>query len=129
MYGSDVRTFASASRWLDWENNELLPPQHEMVMDLIRLPEPERDAKTLAHARAEFARRLDIVESVLAGSRHMCGERFSCGDIPIGLRVHRWRMPGLASGRYPNIDRWYREITARPAFQAWTARPEYHLEG
>ena len=28
LYGSGTRTFASASRWLDWENNELLAPQH-----------------------------------------------------------------------------------------------------
>jgi glutathione S-transferase len=129
LYGNDIRTFASASRWLDWENNELLPPQHEMVMHLIRLPEAERDATTLAHAKAEFARRLDIVESVLSGSRYMCGERFSYGDIPIGLRVHRWHVLGLAGGSYPNVGRWYREVTARPAFRVWTAKPEYHLEG
>ena len=51
LYGNDIKTFASASRWLDWENNELLPPQHEMVMHLIRLPEAERDPERLEHAR------------------------------------------------------------------------------
>lgn len=43
LYGGDVKTFASASRWVDWENNELLPPQHELVMQLVRLPQAERD--------------------------------------------------------------------------------------
>ena len=129
LYGNDVRTFASASRWLDWENNELLPPQHEMVMHLIRLPEAQRDAKALERARLEFVKRLGIMEEQLSRTRYMCGERFTYGDIAVGLRVHRWRLFALDSPAFPNIDRWYKEIVARPAFNVWTAAPENHLEG
>lgn len=129
LYGSDVRTFASASRWLDWENNELLPPQHDMVMHLIRLPEEKRDPHQLEHARLEFIERLAIMEEWLARTRYMCGERFTYGDIAPGLRVHRWRLFDLESPAFPNVDRWYKEITSRPAFHVWTAQPEHHLEG
>jgi glutathione S-transferase len=129
LYGNDIRTFASAGRWLDWENNELLPPQHEMAMHLIRLPAAQRDAGALARAQAEFKRRLRIAEDVLAQSRYMCGDRFTFGDIPLGLRVHRWHVLGLAEGDFPHIGRWYAEVRARPAFRVWTADPAYHLEG
>ena len=129
LYGNDVRTFASASRWLDWENNELLPPQHEMVMHLIRLPEDKRDAQALEHARLEFVKRLGIMEEQLSRTRYMCGDRFTYGDIAVGLRVHRWRLFALESPPFPNIDRWYKEIVARPAFNVWTAAPENHIEG
>ena len=54
MSGNDVRTFASATRWQDFENNELLPPQHELVMELVRLPVEQRSADNLAKARAAF---------------------------------------------------------------------------
>jgi glutathione S-transferase len=129
LYGNDIRTFASASRWLDWENNELLPPQHEMVMHLIRLPEAQRDPRALAKARQAFQNRLRIAEEQLGRTRHICGERFTYGDIPLGIRVHRWHVLGLAAGTFPNVDRWYAEIAARPAFQVWTADPANHLEG
>jgi glutathione S-transferase len=129
LYGSDTRTFASASRWLDWENNELLPPQHEMVMHLIRLPEAQRDPGQLAKARRDFLRRLRIAEEQLGRTRYICGERFTYGDIPLGIRVHRWHVLGLAQGEFPNIDRWYAEIVARQAFKVWTADPAHHLEG
>ena len=129
LYQNDIRTFASASRWLDWENNELLPPQHDMVMHLIRLPETQRDAQKLEKARLAFVKRLAIMEEQLGRARYMCGERFTYGDIAVGLRMHRWRLFALESPPFPNIDRWYKEITSRPAFNVWTAAPENHLEG
>ena len=95
LYGNDIRTFASASRWLDWENNELLPPQHDMAMHLVRLPPAKRDAQKLERARLDFVKRLAIMEEQLSRTRYMCGERFTYGDIAVGLRVHRWRLFAL----------------------------------
>ncbi len=129
LYGNDVKTFASASRWIDWENNDLLPPQHDMAMQLIRLPENQRDPKILAKACEKFARALGIADAQLGHTRHITGERFTYGDIPLGLRVHRWHVLGLAQDVPPNIARWYAEIKARPAFNRWTADPAHHLEG
>ena len=129
LYGNDIRTFASASRWLDWENNELLPPQHDMVMHLVRLPAEKRDAQKLEKVRLDFINRLAIMEHELAVNRFMCGDRFTFGDIAPGLRVHRWRLFALDSPAMPNIERWYGEISSRPAFHVWTAQPEHHLEG
>ncbi len=129
LYGSDIKTFASASRWLDWENNELLPPQHDMAMHLIRLPENKRDPLVLAKACEKFARALHIADEQLGRTRHIAGERFTYGDIALGLRVHRWHVLGLARETPPNIARWYAEIKTRAAFNRWTADPAHHLEG
>lgn len=129
LYGSDIKTFASASRWLDWENNELLPPQHDMVMHLIRLPEDKRDARKLEEARLDFLKRLAMMEDQLGRTAYICGERFTYGDIALGLRVHRWKLFRLEAPRMPHIERWYHDITARPAFHVWTAQPEHHLDG
>ena len=129
LYGNDVRTFASASRWLDWENNELLPPQHELVMQLVRLPERERDPKVLAQATQAFLKALGIVEEQLGRTRYIASDRFTYGDIPLGIRVHHWFLFGLDGPPLPNVRRWYAEITARPSFQVWTADPKHHVEG
>ena len=129
LYGNDIETFASASRWLDWENNELLPPQHELVMQLVRLPQGQRDAVKLERARQAFIKRLQIIEEQLGRTLHISGERFTYGDIALGLRVHRWCLFGLEQPPMPNIERWYRTIRERPAFQVWTANPAHHVEG
>jgi len=129
LYGNDIEIFASASRWLDWENNELLPPQHELVMQLVRLPHGQRDAAKLERARQAFTKRLHIIEEQLGRTPHISGERFTYGDIPLGLRVHRWYLFGLEQPPMPNIERWYRTIRERPGFQVWTANPAHHVEG
>ncbi|MCW5605549.1 MAG: glutathione S-transferase family protein [Burkholderiales bacterium] len=129
LYGNDIRTFASASRWLDWENNELLPPQHEMVMHLVRLPADQRDPHELEKARQDFLKHLQVAEEQLGRTAYIAGNRFTYGDIPLGIRVHRWYLFGLESPSMPNITRWYAKIRERPAFHKWTANPEHHLEG
>jgi glutathione S-transferase len=129
LYGEDIKIFASASRWLDWENNELLPPQHEMVMHLIRLPQAQRDAHALEHARLDFVKALSIAEAQLGRTRYIAADRFTYGDIALGIRVHRWFLFGLERPRMPNVDRFYAEIQARPGFQKFTADPANHVEG
>jgi glutathione S-transferase len=129
LYGSDIRTFASASRWLDWENNELLPPQHDMAMHVIRLAADQRDPLVLQKACKKFERALQIADDQLARTRFITSDRFTYGEIALGLRVHRWHVLGLAREVPPHIARWYAEIKARPAFNKWTADPAHHLEG
>jgi len=129
MYGNDVPTFASATRWQDFENNELLPPQHELVMELVRLPPEQRSAANLAAARAAFVKKLAIVEAQLARSEFIVGDQFTFGDIPIGIRVHRWVLLEAERPVFPNIERWYAGIVQRPAFQRFTADPANHVEG
>ena len=129
LYGNDIKTFASASRWLDWENNELLPPQHELVMHLIRLPEAQRDARCLEHARRAFLKALTIAETQLGRTRYIAGDNFTYGDIALGIRVHRWFLFGLERPAMPHVERFYAAVQARPAFQKWTADPAHHLEG
>ncbi|MGH8666975.1 MAG: glutathione binding-like protein [Burkholderiales bacterium] len=116
-------------RWLDWENNELLPPQHELVMQLVRLPQHERDSTRLEQARQAFIKPLRIAEDQLGRTRYIAGDRFTYGDIPLGVRVHRWYLLPLERPEMPHLERWYANISARPAFHKWTAPPEYHREG
>ena len=129
LYAGDIRVFASASRWLDWENNELLPPQHEMVMQLVRLPQDERDVRVLEKARVAFLRALAIAEEQLGRTRYIAADSFTYGDIALGIRVHRWFLFELERPAMPHVERWYEEIRARPAFNQWTADPAHHLEG
>jgi glutathione S-transferase len=129
LYGGDIRTFASASRWMDWENNELLHGQHILVMQLIRLPEAERDPAKAEAARQALIKPFSILDAQLSRTRHIAGERFTMGDIPIGIRTHRWHLFDIERPAMPNLERWYAEIRERPAFLKWVADPANHLSG
>ena len=66
MYGSDVQTFAAASRWMDWEQTKFLPEQHILVMNLVRLPPDERDPAAVEEARISLLRPLGMLEDQLS---------------------------------------------------------------
>ena len=129
MYRNDVQTFASASRWMDWEQAQFLPEQHILVMNLVRLPQAERDPEAVERARVSLLRPLGILEEQLGRTEYIAADGFTMGDIPIGMRVHRWFLFGLESPPMPNLDRWYKAIQERPAFKKHIADPALHLSG
>ena len=129
LFGDDLETFASASRWMDWEGNMFLPHQHTLVMHLVRLPPEERDPAQVEGARQALLRPLKIIDSQLAKTSFISGERFTMGDIPIGIRVHRWFLFDLETPEFPNLTRWYEVIRQRPGFLEHIADPAVHLSG
>ena len=129
LFGDDLETFASASRWMDWEGNMFLPHQHTLVMHLVRLPPEERDPAQVEGARQALLRPLKVIDSQLAETSFISGERFTMGDIPIGIRVHRWFLFDLETPDFPNLSRWYEVIRQRPGFLKHIADPAVHLSG
>lgn len=129
MYGNDVQTFSSASRWMDWEQSQFLPEQHILVMNLVRLPPEERSAGAVEEARLSLLKPLSIIEAQLSKTEYIASDSFTMGDIPIGMRVHRWFLFDLESPHMPNLERWYKAIQERPAFKKHIADPALHLSG
>ncbi|MDH3701529.1 MAG: glutathione S-transferase family protein [Alphaproteobacteria bacterium] len=129
MYDDDIETFALASRWMDWENNELLHGQHALVMQLIRLPENQRDPSEVEAARQDLIPKFQMIDDQLGRTRFIAGERFTMGDIPIGLRTHRWHLFDIERPPMANLARWYDEIRTHRGFKAWIEDPANHLSG
>ncbi len=128
FYGNDLYTFSLAGRWLDFENNNLIPGQHEVAMELYRLPEDKRNPENLKTARQVLIDEFAKLESQLAKTEYIAADRWTMGDIAIGIRVHRWYLFDIERPEMPNIARYYESIKQRPAFSA-VADPAYHKEG
>ena len=129
MYGGNIETFALASRWMDWENNELLHGQHTLVMQLIRLPENQRDPSEVEAARQDLIPKFQMIDEQLGRTRFIAGERFTMGDIPLGIRTHRWHLFDVERPPMANLTRWYSEIREQRGFKAWIEDPANHLSG
>lgn len=128
FYGGDTGRFASAARWIMWENNELIPPMHNLVKHTIRLPEAERDPAVARQSRAQLEKAWGIVEAQLGRSLHIADDAWSYGDIPMTIRVHRWALLEGADSLSPNLARYYRQVSERPSFEA-IRDPDMHLAG
>lgn len=128
FYGADIACFASAGRWIMWENNELIPPMHTLVKHTIRLPEEQRETAVAEAARAALIKAWGIVEDQLSRTEHIAADRWSYGDIPMTIRVHRWALLAGEEALSPNLARYYGQVSARPSFDA-VRDPAMHLAG
>jgi len=113
----DLRERAGASRWMDWQLTTAGPAIHGLFWGLIRTAPEKRDHAHIDESRRKTTAAMTIVNTQLGKTAYVAGDRFSMGDIPVGLIAYRYcrlvpERPGLE-----NLDRWYKSLEQRPAFR------------
>ena len=60
---------------------------------------------------------MKILDAQLGKTAFVAGDRFSMGDIPVGVMAYRFRQ--LCPDRPPlkNLERWYAALQTRAAFK------------
>src|SRR6476619_8231727 len=113
----DLRERALASKWMDWQLSVAGPAIFAAFWGLIRTPADKRDMKAIEESQKKTTAAMQILDAQLGKTKFVAGERFSYGDIPVGIMCYRYR--ALVPGRpaTPNLDRWYDAISSRQAFK------------
>ncbi|WP_332696520.1 glutathione S-transferase family protein [Bosea sp. (in: a-proteobacteria)] len=115
IWEEDPARRADADRWMDWMNTSLQPAMTPAFWALIRkLPEHQNPA-IIETSIANTEAKLDILEAHLAGRSYLAGERFGMADITVAPGAHRWLHMPVPQKERPNLTRWYRQVSARPA--------------
>ncbi len=112
----DLKTRALASKWMDWQLSVLGPAVTPIFWGLVRTPPEKRDAAAIAAGKTKTADAVKMLDAQLAKTKFLASDSFSYGDIPVGIMVRRYRDLVPERPQFPNIERWYAAIAARPAF-------------
>ncbi len=123
LYPADLRERAEADRWMDWQQTTLWPAMRPIFFGLIRTPEKDRDQAALTAAQRSSEHVLGIFDRYLADRSFVAGERFTMGDIPAGIAIYRWFVLPIERPDFPNVERWYRSLTERPAYRMHVMHP------
>lgn len=115
LYPDDLAARFDAERWMDWQQTALNPAGRDAFIQLIRVPAERRDAAAIERSRARTAPLLALLDAHLARRRFVAGDEFTMADIPIGCEIHRWFGLPLERTPMPHLERWYREVSTRPA--------------
>jgi glutathione S-transferase len=114
---------ANTDRWMDWQATTFNPPIGQVLTQLIRTPEAQRDLAAVETNRQTAEKRLAMLDAHLANQDYVAGDAFTMADIPLGLSVHRWlRLPVHREPR-PNVERWYARLKERKGAQQALAVP------
>ena len=127
LFGGSEATFARALQWMVWTNCNLDHAMHALVMHLERLPASQRSAETVEASRQEVVRKLELMEAQLACSRYFAGDKFTMGDIPLGISITRFLHFGLEHPPAPRVMDWLARLDEREGFRAHVAPREKHM--
>jgi glutathione S-transferase len=85
---------------------------------LTRRPAEERAPEAIAERAEKAGAMLKIVDTQLAKTEYLACDRFTLGDVPLGIITYRWfAFEGIERPDLPNLKRWYDALTQRPAYQ------------
>lgn len=114
----DLQTRASAERWMDWQLTTMDPAFRALYLGLMRTAPERRDPDAIERSRVLSTAKFEILDAYLAKTRFLAGDAFSFGDIPLGIHAYRWyNLPGIERRKLSNVERWYAELCARPAYE------------
>jgi len=117
FYGENAKSRASADKWLDWTTTNVSVPFRPVFWGMVRTPEQNRDFKEISQNIQLVEKALDIVEQTLAVQPYLSGEEFGFGDIALGCFMYAWFNMEITRQPHPHLERWYKALTTRPAYQ------------
>ncbi|MBN3206284.1 glutathione S-transferase [Pectobacterium brasiliense] len=116
LYLADPGKRASAEKWMDWATS-LAVSFGPVFINIVRTPPEKRDTALVQKGIAECERLFDIVDTVLANQPWLSGAQFGVGDIPLGCIAYGWLNMPIEQQSHPHLERWYQQLTERPAYQ------------
>lgn len=114
---ADLKTRASAQKWMDWQLSVMAPAITPVFWNLIRVAPDKRDHALIAAQTVKTITAAKIMDAQLGVTRYLAGEEFSYGDIPVGVMIYRYMQIIPNRPATPNLDRWYAAISSRQGFK------------
>jgi glutathione S-transferase len=115
LYPADLQARFDAERWMDWQQTTVNPAGRGAFVQLVRTPVAERNLQEVGASIGAMEPLLEALDARLRARPYVGGERFTMADIPLGCEAHRWFGLPLARKPFPELERWYASLLARPA--------------
>ena len=121
FYPTDLRERYSVMKWLMWQMGGLGPmagQNHHFGRFAA-----EKIPYAIERYRSETARLYGVLNAALDGRSFITGD-YSIADMACYPWIARYEWQEMDLGEYPNVQRWYEQIAARPATQTGYAKGE-----
>ena len=121
FYPTDLRERYSVMKWLMWQMGGLGPmagQNHHFGRFAA-----EKIPYAIERYRSETARLYGVLNAALDGRSFITGD-YSIADMACYPWIARYEWQEMDLDEYPNVQRWYEQIAARPATQTAYAKGE-----
>ena len=117
LIAQDRQEKAAADKWMDWGGANLFEHIKQMMNKIIRVPEADRDPAQAKIIYQNIEKLLHIADDQLATQPYFSGQKFGVADIAIAPLFYPWHEIVTERPAFDNLERWYKQLTLRPAFQ------------
>ncbi|MDR0219140.1 MAG: glutathione S-transferase family protein [Enterobacteriaceae bacterium] len=117
LHPTNIKEKYNIEKWMEWVSCNLFFPIKQLMINLVRTPEAQRDQKVISQALTEIEKLLKIADEALSQQTYLSGEKFGMADIALAPFVYPWVNVVTERPSLPNLERWYQLMTERPAFQ------------
>ena len=127
LLSTEPRRLADVTRWqcwdlAHWEAACAIFIFENAVKALFNLGEP--DSAEIAKGEERFHRAARVLNGHLKGKRHVADGRLTIADFAIGASLNMTSLAKIPVGGYAEINRWYADLSALPAWRKSLAVPQ-----
>ncbi|NDO80024.1 glutathione S-transferase [Citrobacter sp. NCU1] len=108
---------AEGEKWMDWANQTLSPVHRVILFGLVRTPVEQRDTAAIDASAKVCDDLFGVLDDELAKRRWFSGKEFGIADIAVAPFIYNLFNVGLTWTARPNLERWYQQLSERPAFR------------
>jgi GSH-dependent disulfide-bond oxidoreductase len=112
FYPLNERARADVDQWLFWQVSGLGPMAAQC--NYFGLHAPEKNSYAIDHYTKEVARLFGVMDRRLSDRTYLAGA-YSIADIASFPWVRTWKTLAQDITKFPNVERWLRDIGGRPA--------------
>jgi glutathione S-transferase len=123
LFPAATKTRFDAERWMDWQATVFWPALRPLFIQLIRTQPAKHDAAIISRAEELSLAALRILDARLSDRCFLAGDKFSMGDIPAAVAVHRWYELDTAHHELPHLRRRYEKMKERRPFKEVVMTP------
>ncbi|MGY5802857.1 glutathione S-transferase family protein [Rhizobium sp. LEGMi12c] len=118
FWPKDARHRAQIDKWTEWAKINIAQGFTGPVFwRVVRTAPALKDEKVIIAAVAALATKLDIAESQFGRHRFLAGDNLTLADIQFGHVLYRYFDIDIQRPTHPRLQRYYENLTERPAFQ------------
>lgn len=114
---------ASAEEWMDWASIENAANMVTVFWGLIRTKPEDRDMAAIKKGVEGLNRDFTILNDHLAGKQFVVGDRFTMGDVPVGVNAYRYFALDIERPKLPHLEAWYGRLSERTAYREHVMLP------
>ena len=129
LYPEDPLQRSQVERWMDWELASLKSAFFDLFWGYFRTPPGSRNSQAIDTALRQCQQHFETLDRRLEAHSWLAGDYFSLADISCGVCLFRYFNMGLEVEQPPQVMRWYRQLSQRPAFRHTIMQPFDELEG